>query len=683
MKKRCLSIISALLAFTFFATTVMASETSISKEVSNPSETVDRPVKTAANFKDLATVDEDLKVKIDSLLKKNIFEGVSETSFGIDENTTRSQFAKILALVYKIDIDKNVKTSSFLDVHADDSVNGWAIPYIEAAKKVGILEGVKKTAEGSLFSPGDGVTIGEFAAALIRGLGLKVDTSGSPWYEDAVKQAIANKLLPEQIDGSKLATRLDLVIGAYGAIEAFAKKLGSVNVNDKFALNKDRFFAKAFSKTLDMSQPVTWGSTTLEQYNSLSDTNKETLNHIKRVDEVYESASLTFYPNGKVRVASKITDKVYNALAENDIFKYLQKQTVNEVLDYSVDSEKRLIALGNGATYIYNPEVDSVYRQSILANEVFSSSGEVGDIPTDENEDAYTIFRNVQYGSDPTDIRNQMDVYVPKNLDSSKENGAFLLLYGGGWISGGKESTQKLARFYASKGYISVAINMHNTYINPKTFKAETTVFDMLNDIQHSVKKLKELSDEKKWNITQMSTYGESAGGNLAMIYAYSRGTKMPYFDTQEILPVKFVVDLVGPADMHYSAWGGDKEWKDREFHEAFGSGPGYAVMMTGATNKPDLTEEEKEKYIQAMSPVSYVETYGGVPTVMGYAKRDTAQNPNNGKLLKGYLDNKSIPNDLFTFPNSIHGLDKDPKEAEAFYAKSIEYAQTYFNKAK
>lgn len=57
-----------------------------------------------------------------------------------------------------------------------------------------------------------------------------------------------------------------------------------------------------------------------------------------------------------------------------------------------------------------------------------SSSGDIGEIPLDNNEAAYTIFRIIPYGSDASDIRNQMDVYVPNHLESSKENGAFLLL---------------------------------------------------------------------------------------------------------------------------------------------------------------------------------------------------------------------------------------------------------------
>lgn len=104
------------------------------------------------------------------------------------------------------------------------------------------------------------------------------------------------------------------------------------------------------------------GNMGLSYYDSFSVAIKETLNRIQRVDEVYESASLTFYPNGKVRVAHKLADKVYNALAEKDEFEYLVKQTVNKVLDYSVDGEKELIALGDGSTYVYNTEVDSIYR---------------------------------------------------------------------------------------------------------------------------------------------------------------------------------------------------------------------------------------------------------------------------------------------------------------------------------
>ncbi|WP_420871939.1 S-layer homology domain-containing protein [Cohnella rhizosphaerae] len=61
--------------------------------------------------------------------------GVSDDKFGIEENMTRAQFAKVLTLIYGVQVNDDVQVSSFNDVKADDAANGWAIKYIEAAKK--------------------------------------------------------------------------------------------------------------------------------------------------------------------------------------------------------------------------------------------------------------------------------------------------------------------------------------------------------------------------------------------------------------------------------------------------------------------------------------------------------------------------------------------------------------------
>lgn len=173
--------------------------------------------KTSGDFKDLAGIDAALKTKIDALLQKGVFEGVSNDSFGIDQNMTRAQFAKVLTLIYGVKADDSVTTSSFADVKADDAANGWAIKYIEAAKKAGLVDGKSDTS----FDPGANLTLGEFSTALVKGLGVKPDMSGTPWYADAVKQAIDKKVLPEGTDGAKLATRVDLVVGAYSGQQVF------------------------------------------------------------------------------------------------------------------------------------------------------------------------------------------------------------------------------------------------------------------------------------------------------------------------------------------------------------------------------------------------------------------------------------------------------------------------------
>ncbi|WP_041047855.1 S-layer homology domain-containing protein [Gordoniibacillus kamchatkensis] len=211
MKKSLKVIASAAMALSMFSSVALADDAATTTTSTTAA------VKTSKDFKDLAGQDAALLAKIDALLKAGVFEGVSDDSFGISQNMTRAQVAKVLTLIYNVKVDTSVKTSSFTDVKADDSANGWAIPYIEAAKKAGLIDGMTDTT----FAPGDNVTLGQFATLLVKGLGKKVDVTGTPWYKDAVDQAVSLKILPAGTDGSKLATRADLVGGAFNGQQAY------------------------------------------------------------------------------------------------------------------------------------------------------------------------------------------------------------------------------------------------------------------------------------------------------------------------------------------------------------------------------------------------------------------------------------------------------------------------------
>lgn len=248
MKKSLKVLASAAVAFSMFTSVALADTTATTPTTTSTTATAAK--KTSADFKDLANIDAALKAKIDAMLAQGIFEGVSNDSFGINENMTRAQMAKILALVYKLNVDMNVKTSSFSDVKADDAANGWAIPYIEAAKKAGLIDGVTD----STFVPGDKVTLGQFATALVKGVGKKVDVSGTPWYKDAIEQAIALKILPAGVDGAAVATRGDLVVGAFGGQAAYAElnKPAKVSITEAKATGVQKVEVK-FDKEVDTS----------------------------------------------------------------------------------------------------------------------------------------------------------------------------------------------------------------------------------------------------------------------------------------------------------------------------------------------------------------------------------------------------------------------------------------------
>jgi hypothetical protein len=200
MKKTVTLVATAALALSMFSSTLMADT-----------------IKTASDFKDLANVEAGLKSKIDTLLSKGVFEGVSSASFGISQNMTRAQFAKVAALIFGIPVDSSVQTSSFSDVRASDPANGWAIPYIEAARKAGLIDGITDVT----FAPGDNVTIGQLDTVFVKGLGKKVSVATTPWYADAVQQAKNLNIHPDGKNGDASAARSDLVVGAYGSWQAY------------------------------------------------------------------------------------------------------------------------------------------------------------------------------------------------------------------------------------------------------------------------------------------------------------------------------------------------------------------------------------------------------------------------------------------------------------------------------
>ncbi|MBM7567882.1 chitobiase/beta-hexosaminidase C-terminal domain-containing protein [Paenibacillus sacheonensis] len=181
--------------------------------------------KTSADFTDLKDLDAATKAKFDALISAGIFDGVSDTTFGLKDEMNRAQFAKVAALITGIEVNKDLKTSSFSDVKSDDAANGYALPYIEALKNAGITDGY---GEGT-YNPAGKVTKEQLAAFLVRVLGDDADakkktgsdTTVSDWAQGYVALAIELKLLTNGADGKfggkANATRDLLLTGAYEA----------------------------------------------------------------------------------------------------------------------------------------------------------------------------------------------------------------------------------------------------------------------------------------------------------------------------------------------------------------------------------------------------------------------------------------------------------------------------------
>ncbi|MDR6553090.1 S-layer homology domain-containing protein [Paenibacillus qinlingensis] len=117
------------------------------------------------------------KDAIIQLQKEGILTGIDAEHFDPQGTLTRAQFVTILVKALGLPIDQHA-LSTFTDV--DD----WAIPYIEAAKKAGIIDGLG----GGLFGPNANITREQTAVVMVKALisqGVIKDEDAKTTFTDA------------------------------------------------------------------------------------------------------------------------------------------------------------------------------------------------------------------------------------------------------------------------------------------------------------------------------------------------------------------------------------------------------------------------------------------------------------------------------------------------------------------
>ncbi|MFD0675501.1 MULTISPECIES: S-layer homology domain-containing protein [unclassified Paenibacillus] len=237
MKKSLSMILSLAVAFSMFSSVALAANAAD---------------KTSKDFTDLKDLDAATRAQFDAMISAGIFDGVADNTFGLTDKMNRAQFAKVAALVFGLNVDSTLKTSSFTDVLATDPANGYALPYIEAIVKAGITDGF---APGQ-YNPAGEVTKEQLAAFLVRGLGMdaqaktttgKEDKTVSTWAKGYVALAIEKKLLAVGADGMfggmTSASRELLVTSSYAAKQQYVKapENGLYAINSFKATNANEF----------------------------------------------------------------------------------------------------------------------------------------------------------------------------------------------------------------------------------------------------------------------------------------------------------------------------------------------------------------------------------------------------------------------------------------------------------
>lgn len=246
------------------------------------------------------------------------------------------------------------------------------------------------------------------------------------------------------------------------------------------------------------------------------------------------------------------------------------------------------------------------------------------------------------------------DLYLP--MEKKDNYGLVLYIHGGSFVSGDKSDGTKWCRFYAAHGYIAATMNY-----TLKTKERNSNLHLMNEEIFSTVSAIKDQCEALGYSIGSMATTGGSAGGCLAMIYAYTHQFDSP-------IPVKCVFQQTGPAIFEPGEWGQEGSVAQAEFVSA----------LTGETITPAMIEDGSYKpYLDSISPARLV-TPDSVPTLCAYGPNDHVV-PVQLKfnLFEAFKANGVIY-EYIEFTNSNHGMYSDLDKQQEYVEKSLAYCQHY-----
>ena len=162
------------------------------------------------------------------------------------------------------------------------------------------------------------------------------------------------------------------------------------------------------------------------------------------------------------------------------------------------------------------------------------------------NENAFNVNGGEDYPGSTRD--NNYDLYVPNGLNKNEKHVVILFIHGGAWVSGFKTDVNEYVHEFANRGYITATIKY--TLLKRTMDDSTLSIFRNLDEIDACIASIKSVLGQLGFDTTKSNLVigGASSGAHLAMLYSYSRGQN-------SAIPIKFIVDAVGPVDIKEQSW--------------------------------------------------------------------------------------------------------------------------------
>ncbi len=271
-----------------------------------------------------------------------------------------------------------------------------------------------------------------------------------------------------------------------------------------------------------------------------------------------------------------------------------------------------------------------------------------------------TLYEDIPYKGGES---NKFDLYVPK--DSSKKTyGLVVYLHAGGFTSGDKVEDRNLLAWLCSKGYVAAGINY-----TLRTEDNDKSVYSQSMEIKEAIPKVIEEAEKHGYKIDGITMSGGSAGGALAMLYAYRDAEESP-------VPVKMMFEMVGPSSYFVEDW--EIYGLDQKSEESRKAAAELFSVMGGVEITPEMIKDGS--YLNLMKPISAY-TYineNSVPSVLLYGTHDKVQPYKGVRHLKNALKDNGVDYKLFVAEHSGHGVQNDNKVMKEYMETVEEYLDKY-----
>lgn len=245
---------------------------------------------------------------------------------------------------------------------------------------------------------------------------------------------------------------------------------------------------------------------------------------------------------------------------------------------------------------------------------------------------SFKAYTDLSYGKK---AKNKYDLYIPSNVQKAKKGSLIALIHGGAYNSGSKDDEASIGYIYAAAGYIVANIDY-----TPTAKYNGVNLLDMNNEIFKAVKAAKKKLTKLGISCNEMATFGYSAGGGLALTYAYTHAK-------DSAIPVKFVSAGSAPVDFTSDAWMNGLYVKNKQEAAEFVTGDRYSEAEVGPGTKG-------EAVLKKMSPITYLNK-NSVPTLLLYGEQDYLVPTGQHKDFLKKLDKLGVYHEVFLNPYGGH----------------------------